>query len=238
MAVSPSRDAVVDPGQREFVRTRYASEPEQDAAARSRRASASVSARPVAAAGRASARAAARSRGCARDRLADLAGGVDDGVAGDSRSADSATRPGRRRCRRSGRAGIRASTGIVCLGSRGRSGHARSRDRQKRTRHRWQATTSADRSVRSTDGRDLPVLQPRDRRPGGTAGRLVRRPASGRRLHSSRCSLGFALIAALSIGLGLLVTHVLEHAWGIGRPTSTSTSGSQPTERPPAPKPR
>jgi undecaprenyl-diphosphatase len=28
--------------------------------------------------------------------------------------------------------------------------------------------------------------------------------------------LGFAAIAALSVGLGLLVTHVLEHAWGIG----------------------
>jgi undecaprenyl-diphosphatase len=28
--------------------------------------------------------------------------------------------------------------------------------------------------------------------------------------------LGFALIAALSIGLGFLVTHVLEHSWGIG----------------------
>ena len=28
--------------------------------------------------------------------------------------------------------------------------------------------------------------------------------------------LGFAMIAALSIGLGFLVTHVLEHAWGIG----------------------
>jgi undecaprenyl-diphosphatase len=28
--------------------------------------------------------------------------------------------------------------------------------------------------------------------------------------------LGFAMIAALSIGIGFLVTHVLEHAWGIG----------------------
>ncbi len=28
--------------------------------------------------------------------------------------------------------------------------------------------------------------------------------------------LGFAVIAALSIGLGVLVTHVVEHAWGIG----------------------
>ena len=28
--------------------------------------------------------------------------------------------------------------------------------------------------------------------------------------------VGFAMIATLSIGLGFLVTHVLEHAWGIG----------------------
>ncbi len=80
---------------------------------------------------------------------------------------------------------------------------------------RWQATTSADRSMRSTDEWKLPVLQPKT---GGPAQRLA---GSFGGLHpvvgfTVAMLLGFALIAALSIGLGLLVTHVLEHSWGIG----------------------
>ena len=82
--------------------------------------------------------------------------------------------------------------------------------------HQWQPTTSADRSVRSTDEWKLPVLQPK---PGGPAQRLADsfgglHPAVG---FAVAMLLGFALIAALSIGLGFLVTHVLEHSWGIGQ---------------------
>ena len=81
--------------------------------------------------------------------------------------------------------------------------------------HRWRPTTSADRRVRSADGWDLPVLRPRD---GGPAERLADsfgglHPVAG---FVVAMLLGFATIAALSIGLGFLVTHVLEHVWGIG----------------------
>ena len=81
--------------------------------------------------------------------------------------------------------------------------------------HRRRATTSADRRVRSAEGWDLPVLRPRD---GGPAERLA---DSFGGLHPVvgfvvAMLLGFATIATLSIGLGFLVTHVLEHAWGIG----------------------
>ena len=69
--------------------------------------------------------------------------------------------------------------------------------------------------MRSTDEWKLPVLQPKT---GGPAQRLA---GSFGGLHpvvgfTVAMLLGFALIAALSIGLGLLVTHVLEHSWGIG----------------------
>ena len=82
-------------------------------------------------------------------------------------------------------------------------------------RDRWQATTSTDRRVRSVDGWELPVLRPRE---GGPAERLAEsfgglHPVVGFTLAMLG---GFAVIAALSIGLGVLVTHVLEHAWGVG----------------------
>jgi membrane-associated phospholipid phosphatase len=62
---------------------------------------------------------------------------------------------------------------------------------------------------------DLPVLRPRE---GGPAQRLADsfgglHPALG---FAAAMLLGFATIAFLSIGLGFLVTHVLEHVWGIG----------------------
>jgi hypothetical protein len=65
------------------------------------------------------------------------------------------------------------------------------------------------------DGWELTVLRPRE---GGPAQRLA---DSFGGLHPVvglvvAMLLGFVVIAALSIGLGFLVTHVLEHAWGIG----------------------
>jgi membrane-associated phospholipid phosphatase len=62
---------------------------------------------------------------------------------------------------------------------------------------------------------DVPVL---DAREGGPAERLA---GSLRSLHPAAVFVvtmlaGLAAIAALSIGLGLLVTHVLEPHWGIG----------------------
>jgi membrane-associated phospholipid phosphatase len=82
-------------------------------------------------------------------------------------------------------------------------------------RNRWLAGASADPGTRSSDVSDLPVLQPRD---GGPAQRLADsfgglHPVLG---FAVAMLLGFATIALLSIGLGFLVTHVLEHAWGIG----------------------
>jgi membrane-associated phospholipid phosphatase len=69
--------------------------------------------------------------------------------------------------------------------------------------------------VRSDARWDVPVLSARA---GGPAQRLA---ASVDRLHPAVVFMavmlaGLAAIAVVSIGLGLLVTHVLEHAWGIG----------------------
>jgi membrane-associated phospholipid phosphatase len=73
----------------------------------------------------------------------------------------------------------------------------------------------ADRGVQSPDRLDVPVL---DAREGGSAERLARsfgghRPAL---VFVVTMLAGLAAIAVLSIGLGLLVTQVLEPAWGIG----------------------
>lgn len=78
-------------------------------------------------------------------------------------------------------------------------------------RQQWLTTTSADRARSS----DVPVLRPRE---DGPAQRLADsfgglHPVTG---FAVAMLLGFATIALLSIGLGLLVTHVLEHSWGIG----------------------
>jgi membrane-associated phospholipid phosphatase len=61
----------------------------------------------------------------------------------------------------------------------------------------------------------VPVLQPRT---GGAAERVADsfgglNPVVA---FAAPLLLGFALIATLSIGLGFLVTHVIEHSWGIG----------------------
>jgi membrane-associated phospholipid phosphatase len=69
--------------------------------------------------------------------------------------------------------------------------------------------------VRSDAHWDVPVL---DAREGGPAERLAR---SLRSLHPAVVFMvtmlaGLAVIAGVSIGLGLLVTHVLEPHWGIG----------------------
>jgi membrane-associated phospholipid phosphatase len=77
------------------------------------------------------------------------------------------------------------------------------------------ASASPDPRVRSTDAADLPVLRPRE---GGPAERLAGlrgglHPVVG---FTVALLLGFATIALVSIGLGFLVTHVLEHVWGIG----------------------
>lgn len=68
---------------------------------------------------------------------------------------------------------------------------------------------------RSATADDVPVLVARE---GGTAARLAGRLG---RLHPAVVFLvvmlaGLAVIAVLSIGLGLFVTRVLEPAWGIG----------------------
>jgi membrane-associated phospholipid phosphatase len=73
----------------------------------------------------------------------------------------------------------------------------------------------AERRARSHDRWEVPVLRARD---GGPAERLAR---SFGALHPALVFIVtmlacLAVIAAASIGLGLLVTHVLEHAWGIG----------------------
>jgi undecaprenyl-diphosphatase len=75
----------------------------------------------------------------------------------------------------------------------------------------WLGATSADRTRSS----DVPVLRPRE---GGPAQRLADsfgglHPVTG---FTVAMLLGFATIASLSIGLGFLMTHVVEHAWGIG----------------------
>lgn len=67
----------------------------------------------------------------------------------------------------------------------------------------------------SHDGWALPILGPRN---GGRAERLADLFGG---LHPVIAFLaamlgGLALIAAVSIGLGFVVTHVLEHSWGIG----------------------
>jgi membrane-associated phospholipid phosphatase len=71
------------------------------------------------------------------------------------------------------------------------------------------------RSERSEDQGDVPVLRAR---PGGPADRFA---GLFGRLHPAvvfvlAMFVGLAMIALLSIGLGLLVTKVLEPAWGIG----------------------
>jgi len=73
----------------------------------------------------------------------------------------------------------------------------------------------ADRGAKSLDRLDVPVLGARE---GGPAERLAR---SFGGLHPALVFVvtmlaGLAAVAVLSIGLGLLVTHVLEPAWGIG----------------------
>ena len=49
---------------------------------------------------------------------------------------------------------------------------------------------------------------------------------------------GLAAIAALSIGIGFLVTGVLEHAWGVGAADDASRSGSPRTVRRAGRRPR
>ena len=76
-------------------------------------------------------------------------------------------------------------------------------------------STSVDRSERSEDRWAVPVLRARK---GGPAERLADRFG---RLHPAIVFAlvmlgGLAAIAVVSIGLGFLVTRVLEHAWGIG----------------------
>jgi undecaprenyl-diphosphatase len=76
-------------------------------------------------------------------------------------------------------------------------------------------TDSVSRGARSRDWLDFPSLEPRE---SGPAERLAR---SFARLHPAIVFLvvmlaGLAAVALLSIGLGLLVTRVLEHASGIG----------------------
>jgi membrane-associated phospholipid phosphatase len=82
-------------------------------------------------------------------------------------------------------------------------------------RLQWPAATSEDRSSRSVDTWEVPILRPRE---GGLAQRLAGsfgglHPVAG---FAVAMLLGFAVIVSLSIGLGFLVTHVIEHAWGIG----------------------
>ena len=76
-------------------------------------------------------------------------------------------------------------------------------------------TTSMGRSEQSGDRWAVPVLRART---GGLAERLADRFG---RLHpvivfALVMLAGLAAIAVVSIGLGLLVTRVVEHAWGIG----------------------
>ena len=73
----------------------------------------------------------------------------------------------------------------------------------------------ARRSRGSEGGRDFPVLDP------GRGGRAERLAASFHGLHPALVFTGVVLaglvvIAALSISLGLLVTRILEPAWGVG----------------------
>jgi membrane-associated phospholipid phosphatase len=81
--------------------------------------------------------------------------------------------------------------------------------------HRSQTPAKAGRSTRSADSRELPLLRPRN---GGLAESVAHSfgglsPAAA---FAASLFLGFAVIALLSIGLGFLVTHVIEHVWGIG----------------------
>ena len=75
--------------------------------------------------------------------------------------------------------------------------------------------TAVGRNERSEDRWDVPVLRAR---PGGPAERFA---GFFGRLHPAvvfvlAMFVGLAMIALLSIGLGLFVTKVLEPAWGIG----------------------
>jgi membrane-associated phospholipid phosphatase len=81
-------------------------------------------------------------------------------------------------------------------------------------RTRWSVSTRAGRQTRS-EWRDVPVL---DARRGGSAERFANALGG---LHPVVLFLvvvlgGAAAIAVLSIGLGLLITRVVEPAWGIG----------------------
>ena len=81
-------------------------------------------------------------------------------------------------------------------------------------RNTWSLSTRADRQTRS-ERRDVPVLDPRR---GGPAERLANALGG---LHPAVLFLvvvlgGAAAIAVVSIGLGLLITRVVEPSWGIG----------------------
>ena len=78
-----------------------------------------------------------------------------------------------------------------------------------------QTRVTADRAPHSNDRWDVPIL---DAAPGTAPARFAARLSAGGPVTVFLAAVfsGLALVAALSIGLGLLVTRVIVPAWGIG----------------------